>query len=394
MGGMHDRAFVVAGAADLSMLEEFQAAIIEGAQNYDIKTFGAEFDRIVDKYGWGYNGGRDWRVRTIFETNIRTSHMAGRLKQMRDPEMVRAMPYWQYIHAETRIPLNPRLQHVDWDGLVLRWDDSWWDVHFPPNDWKCSCGVRALSEAQLKRLGRTGPDQAPEIIRQFYTHEASGETVQLPEGVGYGWDYMPGDLWERGLVPSALLDDPLTPTTFDPKGRNLVEIDQAGPMADLLARARPFESKVMDPGLPVEDYVGGFLDVFGLNLGEARLWEDSAGGRVLISDQLFREASGKWKGVKRGHGDHAPLLAEAMRDPDEIWLGVREVPIEGFPDEVELMLTRRYIRVDPETALQAVFEMGRRHWQGVTGYGSYNRAKPDYSHINKQRVGKLIWKRK
>ena len=101
MHGVHDRAFVVAGVTDMAMLDEFQTAMIEGARTYDIKTFAAEFDRLVEKYGWSYNGGREWRIRTIFETNIRTSYMACRLRQMRDPEMVKRRPYWQYLHADT-----------------------------------------------------------------------------------------------------------------------------------------------------------------------------------------------------------------------------------------------------------------------------------------------------
>ncbi len=177
-------------------------------------------------------------------------------------------------------------------------------------------------------------------------------------------------------------------------GASLVEIDQAEPMVDLLTKAKPFTAQKMAPDLPVEDYVEAFLGAFSLDMGQSGLWQDQAGGRVVISDELFRNAAGGWKGAKRGHGDHAALLAEALRDPDEIWLGVREVPIEGFPDEFELQLTRRYIRIDPETALFTMFEVGRRNWQAVTGYASYNRAKPDYSHIGKQRVGKLIWKRK
>lgn len=61
MHGTHDRAFVVAGVTDLAMLEEFQAAIISSAETYDRKAFEGEFDRLVEKYGWSYNGGREWR---------------------------------------------------------------------------------------------------------------------------------------------------------------------------------------------------------------------------------------------------------------------------------------------------------------------------------------------
>jgi uncharacterized protein with gpF-like domain len=165
MHGDHDRWFVVAGATDTAMLEDFQAAIVAGARTYDIAGFAAAFDRIAEGYGWSYTGGREWRIRTIFETNIRTSYMAGLLRQMRDPDMVRARPWWQYLHADTRVPLRPRPLHQGWDGLVLAWNDPWWDTHFPPNDWGCSCGVRTLSDADLRRLGRTGPDAAPALNR-------------------------------------------------------------------------------------------------------------------------------------------------------------------------------------------------------------------------------------
>jgi hypothetical protein len=396
MAGDHDRLFVVAGATDTAMLEEFHAAVIEAGRTRDFEAFARDFDRIVEKYGWSYNGGREWRIRTIFNTNIRTSHMAGRLRQMRDPEVVKLLPWWQYIHADTRVPLNPRPEHVAWDGLVLAWDDPWWDTHFPPNDWLCSCGVRTLSDAQLKRLGKSGPDKAPALNRKPFTHKASGQTVMLPEGIGFGWDHMPGDLWERGLVPSALIDDPLATRIGDIKGQHQVSITEPVPMEEMITRARPFTSARMDPGLPIEAYVEAFLKPFGAGLDEATLWEDAAGARLPISDLLFRRPDGSWKGDKRGHGDHAPLLAEAIMDPDEIWLGVREVPVdeERYPGVMQHMLTRRYIRVAPENGVFALFEMGRRNWLGVTGYAPLSRRKPDFSHLDRQRVGKLIWWRK
>lgn len=392
MLGEHDRAFTVAGVTDIAMLEEFQAAIIEGARTYDIKTFAGEFDRLVEKYGWSYNGGREWRIRTIFETNVRTSHMAGRLRQMRDPDMVKAMPYWQYIHAETRVPLNPRELHVAWDGMVLRWDDPWWDIYFPPNDWKCSCGVRALSMAQLKRLGKSGPDEAPEIVRETYTHEASGETVQLPEGTGFGWDYMPGDLWERGLVPSALIDE--GGGTLQPD-RHKVIIDTPQPLPDLLALARPFTAVPLATGLAPEDYVRAFLQPFGADLGRAVLWQDAAGTRIPISEEFFRARDSSWKVDKRGRSILTPLMAETLLDPDEIWIGVA-----GKPDPIdrtveELLVDRRYIRVDPQLGIMAALEIGRKWWEPVTIYDpSKKNGQPDLKLLDRRRGGKLLWKRK
>ena len=394
MQGDHDRAFVVAGVTDMAMLEEFQQAIIDGAKTYDIKAFAAEFDRLVEKYGWSYNGGRSWRIRTIFETNIRTSYMAGRLRQMRDPDVVKLRPFWQYRHGETRVPLNPRPEHEAWHNLVLNWDDPWWETHFPPNDWACSCGVRSLSRGDLRRMGKSGPDQAPKIILRKHIDKSTGTVVDLPDGIGYGWDYMPGDLWEQGLVPSAILNAGGAVLTGDVKGHHVVSIDTPDPMADLRANATAFKAKVLPDGLTEEAYWRAFLKPFGAEPGTAVLWEDAAGQDIVISEQLFLEHSGRSKTFKRGRGDYAALLAEAIMNPDEIWLGVRSVPVDEHPGYEDLMVTRRYIKVDPETSLYVMYELGRKAWGAITGYASMNRAKPDFRHIDKQRVGKLLFKRK
>jgi hypothetical protein len=384
MAGDHDRLFVVAGAIDTAMLEDFHAAVIEAGRTRDFEAFAGEFDRIVEKYGWSYNGGREWRIRTIFNTNIRTSHMAGRLRQMRDPDVVKLLPWWQYVHADTRVPLKPRPEHVSWDGLVLRWDDPWWDTHFPPNDWLCSCGIRTLSDGQLKRLGKSGPDTAPPLNRKPYTHKASGQTVMLPEGIGFGWDHMPGDLWERGLVPSALIDEAGGAVEA---GRHLVRIDEPEPIDQLVAKARPFTAVKMAEGLAPEDYVEAFLGAFGAAIGDAVLWEDAAGTKVPISDLYFRDRSGAWKLGKRGRDVYLPLLAEALMDPDEIWIGVVE-------KRGELILDRRYIRADPDLGLMIVLEIGRRWWEERTAFPPDREGTPSLSALDARRGGKLIWKRK
>jgi hypothetical protein len=392
MHGDHDRWFVVAGATDTAMLEEFQAAIVEGAQTYDIQGFAAAFDRIVETYGWSYNGGREWRIRTIFETNIRTSYMAGRLRQMRDPEMVKARPFWQYRHADTRVPLKPRPLHESWDDLVLRWDDPWWDTHFPPNDWACSCGVRSLSPSDLKRLGKSGPDTAPDLALRPFTHKASGQTVMLPDGIGFGWDHMPGDLWDRGLVPELLEIEALSWSSPEPAP--MVTVDEREPMTALRSRARPFRSKVLPGGMAPEFYAAEFLRAFGVEPGGSRLWTDVEGSRLLISEDMLRQRNGEWKAVKRGHGDHALLIAETVMDPDEIWVSLNARPDPADPGQLLHEIVRRYIRVDPDRPVFGMFELGRRVWFPVTGFGPLDRNGPDFAYLDRQRVGKLIWKRK
>ena len=39
-----------------------------------VEAFREDFDAIVARLGWDYNGGRDWRTRVIYETNLNTSY--------------------------------------------------------------------------------------------------------------------------------------------------------------------------------------------------------------------------------------------------------------------------------------------------------------------------------
>ena len=115
----HDRAFVVAGADSVALVEDLRGAYtraIDGGGG--LRAFRREFDEIIERTGWQYNGGRNWRTRVIYETNLRTMHQAGRLKQMRHPDIIAARPYWQYLHAEIRTPQRPREQHLSWE-----WED-------------------------------------------------------------------------------------------------------------------------------------------------------------------------------------------------------------------------------------------------------------------------------
>lgn len=39
-------------------------------------------------------------------------------------------------------------------------------------------------------------------------------------------------------------------------------------------------------------------------------------------------------------------------------------------DRQDLMIDRRYVRVDPDTGLIVVIEMGRKWWEAVTAYNT------------------------
>ncbi|MGV6859366.1 MAG: phage head morphogenesis protein [bacterium] len=178
----HDRGFMVAGAAKADLLSDFRKAVdgaIEDGKTID--EFAKDFDTIVEKHGWQYNGSRDWRLRVIYKTNVSTSYNAGRLQQLRDPELQKLKPYWMYKHSDSVI--HPRPLHVSWDGVTLPADHPWFQTHYPPNGWGCHCRIVAVSKAEAKRQG--GVFKAPD--------DGIDTTTGAPAGIDEGWAYMPGN---------------------------------------------------------------------------------------------------------------------------------------------------------------------------------------------------------
>lgn len=376
----HDRAFVIAGAESVALVEDLRGALDAAMHGGGgLEGFRERFDEIVLRHGWQYNGGRNWRTRVIYETNLRTAHQAGRLRQMRDPDVVARRPFWRYVHAETRAPKVPRAEHLAWDGMVFRHDDPIWKRIYPPNGWKCSCGVVTLSAAGLKRLGKEGPDAAPRLKMRRVQDPTTGDWVRVPEGIDFGWGHQPGDTWERGLVPRELqkplaLAEPDLPLPVSPS------LDELG---------RPFASPELPAGKEVDYYVDRFLVKFGAAIGRGVMYRDQAGQAVLISDALFRNMDGQWKAMKRGRAVQMERLAEAIFDPDEIWVDW------GAARDGARRLVRRYIRWDPELAAFGIFEWSPRGWSGLTSFdprrGRSN--KPRRGYLENHRRGALIYRR-
>ena len=53
-----------------------------------------------------------------------------------------------------------RPEHSAWHDTILRWDDPWWETHYPPNGWRCRCLVQQLSDEDLAAFDFT-PSQGP-----------------------------------------------------------------------------------------------------------------------------------------------------------------------------------------------------------------------------------------
>lgn len=177
----HDVGFMVAGAQSADLLTDFAAAVDRAiTEGRSIGEFRKDFGAIVKKHGWQHTGERNWRTRTIYTTNMAVSYSAGRLAQLR----AAGFEYAMYKHSG--LSQDPRPLHVKWSGMVLPLDDPWWQTHWPPNDWGCKCRVIGIRKPEdAARYGGRLVDEAPD--------DGVDPLTGTPNGVGEGWDYMPGD---------------------------------------------------------------------------------------------------------------------------------------------------------------------------------------------------------
>jgi hypothetical protein len=191
----HDRAFMVAGAIKADVLADIAAMIDKAiSQGTTLETFRKEFRAMVATKGWqispagqGTKGGEAWRTRLIYKTNLSVSYAAGRFAQLVEANHA----YWIYFHGAS---LEPREQHLAWDGLILPPSHPFWATHAPPNGWGCSCyiiGAGSMAGA-IRRGGK--PD-----LKLPDNWQALDPRTGAPIGIDKGWAYAPGASVARTL---------------------------------------------------------------------------------------------------------------------------------------------------------------------------------------------------
>ncbi|MEX2480209.1 MAG: phage minor head protein [Gammaproteobacteria bacterium] len=186
---MHSAAFVVAGAQSQDLIADFHAAVLAALEEgRTLAQFREDFDEIVARYGWSYKGGRNWRSRVIFQTNLRMAYAAGRWEQIQRVKEQR--PYIRYVAV---MDARTRPQHAAWHDTVLPADDPWWQTHFPPNGWNCRCLAQSLNARDVERFGLTVSEtpESPLVERRINTAEGP-TTVRVPQGIDPGFAYRPG----------------------------------------------------------------------------------------------------------------------------------------------------------------------------------------------------------
>ena len=158
----HQASFTVAKAMQVDLLQDIRAQV--DACLAEGKTL-TDFIRalkpgLVERGWWGKTTmvdpetgeikdvqlGSPRRLKTIYDTNLRTAHAEGQWQRIQDRKEF--FPYLMYNHIPSK---HERLEHKAWDGLVLRVDDPWWLAHMPVKAYGCKCNVIQLVDRQLEQ---------------------------------------------------------------------------------------------------------------------------------------------------------------------------------------------------------------------------------------------------
>ena len=391
----HSRAFTVAKATRLDILEtirqEVDRALADGRTKRQF--IDALAPRLQQAGWWGraelpdpltgevkrVQLGSTRRLEVIYDANLRTSRAAGRWARIQ--RLKQRQPYLRYTAVLDSVV---RPQHRAWHSIILPVDHPFWDTHYPPNGWRCRCNVVQLSQADLDRRGWAV--STDEEVEQFLRDTApwrnprTGDVIDLPRGIQPGWAYNVGKAPMRGLTPPP--GGPLQVPTTAASSAPLPPVRQR-PASRLLPR---------DPAA-TDDNIAAFLADFGAAPGRPVVFRDRLGEPVVISEDLFRWPDGSSKLPSGMRREALLLVADMIRDPDEIWWHWEAIRLDrDDPTRVVNRLRRRYLArfqvAGRDAPMAAAFDTGRDGWTGVT---AFRPRKPDY--LMRLRQGTLAYRR-
>ncbi|MBL4801993.1 MAG: minor capsid protein [Emcibacter sp.] len=385
----HTVSFTVAKSAGHNILGDVFGAVKDALnEGKTFEMFRAELEPTLIKKGWWGRTeqvdpltgeiktvqlGSRRRLKLIYDTNLRMARAAGQWERI---DRVKARrPYLAYN------PVNDgrtRPLHKAWGTVVLPVDDPWWDTHYPPNGWRCRCGVLQWSARDLDRRGLT-VTKPPVTKTQEYTNPRTGEVMAVPSGIDPGFGYNVGKSHLRAITPSPA-SGPLggVPLGLKPK-----------PPLPPLSPVRVPASRILDDDLADRAYYQKFVNEFDLP-EEGGFFMDVTGTAIPINEHLFRDGLGSWKIKKRGRQAYTLLMADLIKKPAEIW---EEYIFHN--KRAKYILHRRYLarfQIKENGKLRdgfALFEKNDDEWYGLTIFSPET-----LSYIKQYRSGVLVYKKR
>ncbi|MDR2109715.1 MAG: phage head morphogenesis protein [Spirochaetaceae bacterium] len=227
----HATMFTVAKATQIDVLSDIKKAVETAIENGEtLEHFRKNLRPILMEKGWwgkkemidpltgktvNARLGSDRRLKTIYDTNLRSAYQAGRWERS---QASASHPYLMYRVGNSQ---HHREEHLAWEGLILPKDDPWWNRHYPDplRDLGCQCWAQGITEERKRRLEKNGvavPPSAdgtpgytipvktsvPAERYRTYINEKTGIIERLPVGAGPGFNWDAGQGGRLGAVLS------------------------------------------------------------------------------------------------------------------------------------------------------------------------------------------------
>ena len=176
MGEAHAKAFTVAKVARMDILQDIRGAVDNAlADGQTFREFRKNLEPTLKKKGWwgrkmvvnkkgvaeSVLEGSPHRLRTIYNTNMKSAYNAGREEFFQKNKANR--PYGQFVAV---IDPKTRSSHARLNGKVFHLDDPFWSSFTPPLDFNCRCRKRALSESAVKKRGLKVESSEGKMVRE------------------------------------------------------------------------------------------------------------------------------------------------------------------------------------------------------------------------------------
>lgn len=185
--GAKARAFYVTGLYQQDLVQLVSDGIEEALKNGEtLADFKKRIANAIQKQGW-----QGYRVENIFRTNMQSAYAAGRYRKMQ--AVKKSRPYWQYLAIMDK---RTRPNHAALHGKIYPADHEFWNTNYPPNGFRCRCGVATLSQRQVDAQGLTVETEMPKAT--FWTDPETQKKlyVQFP-GADKGFANNPYRDWAK-----------------------------------------------------------------------------------------------------------------------------------------------------------------------------------------------------
>lgn len=284
----HHHSFTVAKVMKEDLLLDIHSSLKEAMTNGEtFKTWKKKIKPTLKSHGWyGQVEAKDprtgevktihvgsRRLKTIYNTNMRTAYNVGRAKQMGGLPLSK---FWRYNSA---LLATTRDHHADKHGIIKHRDDPWWLTNYPPNDWNCKCFVTAHSKRSLEKNGWKETKSPIDDI-------ASED-----------WDYDVKAGSKIGTLKKMNLDNSLT-------------------KLKKVSTIKTTEYK----GMNDKKLLGIFFTALGAKKGD--ILTDKIGNILPTDASYFETFSGSSKITKKDRSLYVKEIAHTLKEPDEIILEI------------------------------------------------------------------------